>query len=142
MKLKIERPNWDNNGCPECGSSVNEYNFEKWFGDYVEPINKILAEGIEVGITSTFSEDYEMLLHDTIHRQKMSTMNIEVEKEYHTLRYGDEKRTHKAIIIDIKPVERERPESVLEDLVKCETKDDLINLDVIRRAKAVLGNEI
>lgn len=85
MTLKIERPAFYS--VTRSGVwTVDE--FESWFTTHVEPINKLLSEGVEV-------VGY------------IKPGRIWQEKEYH-----DDTVTHKALLINIQPIKQETAEEL------------------------------
>ena len=116
MKLKIERPDYL---AAQDGSTWTE-RFDKWFDENVEPINLMLSEGVEV-------------------RSDYCNLSWAVQGSDY---YGQEYMTHKALLINIQPIKKERAEDVLRDFLAWDEgdgHDDSIK-EIIKRAKAVLGD--
>ena len=90
--MKIERVIWANISGGECG--VNQRAFDYWFDECVEPINKMLSEGVEVYGTSnlTYSNyDSRLNFNRTDH--------------------------HSALLINRQPIKRKSREQQLEEFV-------------------------
>ena len=95
MKLKIERPDWDDlyietPGKGSLNMSISDQEIRilnRWFDQHVEPINKMLAEGVEV---YGYGDD----------------KSIWQKPEHHDMH----EVTHKALLICIEPLEKKCPE--------------------------------
>lgn len=120
MKLGIEKPDFAND---VLFSHTLEFN--KWFYDFVEPINKLLREGVEV---KRYAEnDMEWFTDNAIHCKEIPS--------------------HNALLINIQPVKQETPEDVLRDICNWfENLDGNIKFkltggdeQIIERAKRALG---
>ena len=112
--MKIERPFWGRGSEEKPGlGPINAPAFYKWFDKYVEPVNKMLADAIEV-------------------------YRIESSPAY-TLSPtpGD---THKALLINIQPIRKETAEDVLRCMLReREENPNLVFQESwFQRAKAVL----
>jgi hypothetical protein len=125
--LKIERPRLNKFLIPvatgpdsgmERISHIKSKDFKEWFDNCVEPINKILAEGVEV---TCYKEHYE-------ERVKWCASEIMLDC-----------KTHKALLINIQPIKEETAEGVLRDILNSDT---LIRSELAVRARRVLdGNK-
>ena len=123
MKLKIEKPNWHVelitlNKSSSGMSLAQEQWLNEWFHQEVEPINKILAEGVEV---SGDVDDFSM-------SEWRSTKGR-----------GYENNTHKALLINIQPIKKDTAEDVLRDLSKeviCTTTQKLAERMIVLQARA------
>jgi len=132
MKLQIEKPTWWKliNGTFPPQFSVDS--LAKWFEENVEPINKMLAEGVEV--FSKYDKTYLGYMWSTA---------------------DNHHQNHKALLINIQPIEKETAEDVLRDFIevhkafnlsgptRTKTQIDMTieNASAIyERAKAVLGD--
>ena len=95
-----------------------------WFDSKVEPINKMLAEGVEIY--------QELKLMDSL---------WDTDKDSHNMKFDT-----KALIINIRPIKRETKEDFIRDWIayeECEIKKSGPYVsshipDLIKRAKAVL----
>jgi len=110
---KIERPDWDDVLEEDPLSITQEDELNTWFNQFVEPINELLENAVKVyGIPQdncTFGQDQ------------------------------DNYDTHKALLIDIQPIEKETAEDVLKDFLKHQGNFKNIDLDILAtRAKAAL----
>ncbi len=104
--MKIEKPDL---------VEIATRDFDEWFDKYVEPINKMLAEGIEV-------YNFEEIWHPVNDA------------------YGDERPRNKALLIQ--PIKKETAEDVLRDLVEMHESDIYSLLsESYSRAKAVLNEK-
>lgn len=117
MDLKIERPCFKKL-LEGIALSQQVALLEDWFKQYVEPINKLLALGVQVhGAT------FEGLNEWT--KTKLSNDD------------------HKALLINIQPIKKETAEDVLRDLhERCLVEHEGITSDLARRIKVVLGEEL
>lgn len=108
--MKIERPDW--NGFFGISDKLG---VEAWFNDKVEPINKMLSEGVEVFVPKDFKDPDGGF-------------------------WGKNKQsfdTHKALLINIQPIKKETAEDVLRDILENEVLTPGGATE--RRAKAVLA---
>ncbi len=116
------------NGDKTIEPVITEKDFDRWFNEHVEPINRMLSEGIEV-----WSDDWGDFKGEHMWSDKEDScvaLNM---------------NTHKALLINIQPLKKETAEDVLRDLVsyceedgipetaKCDPTFKLYN-----RAKAIL----
>ena len=114
--MKIEKPTW----MLENRSVGTEY-FLDWFDAVVGPMNKILAEGVE----------------------------IYGDKKYGWIDRDNRDCKDKALLINIRPIKRETKEDFIRDWIayeECEIKKSGPYVsshipDLIKRAKAVLENK-
>lgn len=123
--MKIERPDWFSLAFDIDFKSKTVGELDLWFDQHVEPINKMLSEGVEIygdhnlgnGSAPYYSFAYEQIPHSA----------------------------HRAILINIEPIQKETAEDVLRDIVKAFHPDDYETdtkaFDLIHRAKAVLEQE-
>lgn len=118
--MKIERPDWAYEGAFPANNDLEyaENCLNEWFDKHVEPINKMLSEGVEVyGFQGP--EGYAM-------------------EQFHS----KETDTHKGILINIEPIKKETAEDVLRDIVRdCDNAGIESMEDYYNRAKKVLGEE-
>jgi len=120
---KIERPDWNKMGTfnDVTGKSRMLYShrvkLNDWFDAYIEPINKMLEEAVEV--SAYMSEETESLWYGCDH--------------------FIEKDTHKALLINIQPINKKRTaEDLLRDILKGEyTKRR--DIDLIKDIEKVLN---
>ena len=115
--MKIEKPFW----FLSFGFEGKKHDkIDRWFDEHVEPVNKMLAEGVEV----------------------WGYPPSESAKEDHI--WGvqkDEHLTHKALLINIQPIKKETAEDVLKELVQNWSRTSGTDCDIGRlvdKAKAVL----
>jgi len=115
MKLEIKKPDWK-------GMASDEFHI--WFASEVEPINKILSDGVEVKCGEWRDG------------QKSSKLGW-VAEEKHIESNG---RTHIGLLINRQPNKKETEKDVLRDLVKIYKSGQLGNKskEIIERAKAIL----
>lgn len=119
--MKIEQPNWTNIMGMTKPNSHYESRLRWWFEEHVEPINKMLAEGVEVAGDEVDKDTWIWGSH-----------------------YMDDGCEKKALLINIQPIKKETAEEVLRDYIKWHTeKPDTIDItdELAKRAKAVLGAE-
>ena len=119
--MKIERPDWLVLMRPDRtdpDSYFKKSEFDEWFDKHVEPINKMLEEGVEVYNDETLS--------DTIWAYDMRPEFVK-------------DQTRKALLINIQPIVKETAEDVLSDILNADWDD--LGSDLHDRAKAVLGEE-
>ena len=115
--VKIERPDWlvlmrlDRT---DPDSYFKKSEFDEWFDKHVEPINKMLEEGVEVYNDETLS--------DTIWAYDMRPEFVK-------------DQTRKALLINIQPIVKETAEDVLRDILNADWDD--LGSDLHDRAKAV-----
>lgn len=118
MKLKIEKPDWYKLA-PKKKEPWNDYeaNLDHWFDTYVEPINKLLAEGVEV---RSCPLKYTWAAKGTDHYEKNNGFS--------------------ALLINIEPIRKETAEDVLRDLVALMEKYNsaFVTNEEYKRAKRVL----
>lgn len=111
MKLRIEIPKlWRSDSISKSPGYINYPEFFNWWYQEVEPINKMLSDGVEVYVSGGYKNMYT------------ATTNPE----------GAEK---KALLIDIRPIEPDTPEKVLRDMVD---SGHLFFGEFVERAKKVL----
>lgn len=121
--MKIERPDWQDLFL-HAGMNI-------WFDTHVEPINKLLSEGVEVkgNITPTSNQEpYNGY-------------------DFNGGTLGKTDPTHKALLINIEPIKQETREQQLENCIRslltCATsKDPIYTQEVymreVEKAKALL----
>ena len=108
--MKIEKPDRS-----DWGELM--WSFNHWFKEKVEPVNEMIANGIEV---------------------------YNFEEIWHPMRdaYGDDKPSNKALLINIEPIKKETAEDVLRDILRMYLENgSYMNKDLFifkQRAKAVL----
>lgn len=111
MKLKIERPKWQEiiHKDPSGGYPAS---LDIWFNEKVLPINKLLSAGVEVYANA-------------------GTENLSIYHPFH--RSGSTSDTHRALLIDIKPIKTKTREEKLEELVEkifyCKTWEQVRELE-------------
>ena len=117
--MEIIEPNWYD---LDCLPSMGPKKARIWFKENVEPINKLLAEGVEV-YADKFEEDKPIYFKD---------------------RAGE---GQKALLINLQPIKAETAEDVLRDAIEfldphsdSEAKPDY-NHELFKRAKAVLKEQ-
>lgn len=93
--MKIERPDWKKICYQNEAFHLYLNELDKWFDTHIEPINKMLSEGVEVAVDKTRSG---------WHTNKTPFGQI-----------GG--ATHKALLINIEPIKRETREEQLEKFV-------------------------
>ena len=110
--MRIERPDWKRMGSPFLAKST----LDRWFDDVVEPINKMLSEGVEVVGDYT---DSGYWVYDT------------------------DKPTHKALLINIELTKKDTAEDLIRDLLSSDVVMEADGLENWKRwkqrAKEVLG---
>ena len=92
--MKIECPDWRwimQRTAMESPPLFSEQ-LDRWFDDHVEPINKLLADRVEV-------YNFEEVWHPC------------------KTAYGDERPVNKALLINIQPIKQETAEDVLRELL-------------------------
>jgi len=112
--MKIERPDWLNllpMSDTHIRSALNE-----WFTEHVEPINKMLSEGVSV---TGYQNDIATVWRDE--------------------RSNCKNGTHKALLINIEPIKQETCADVLRDLVKIDKY--CMGETNYERAKAALARD-
>jgi len=115
--MKIELPDWSY-------YSPGVDGFLEWFDEHVDPINKMLAEGVEIY--------QEQTLMDSLWDTDKKAPNM--------------KFTRKAILIDVKPIQKDTAQDILKDWVSWvagnKSTINKFTLDqILIRAKAVLEGE-
>ena len=121
--MKIERPDWFDEVDIYKKNLHMGPKLSEWFDARVEPINKLLSEGVEV--------------YGFMDRGKSGNAPL----FYRELETGE---THKALLIKITPIKKETAEDVLRELCRRWNEDvsnSLIMDDLIDRAKAALERE-
>jgi len=124
--MKIERPKWQSmlDTGPPYSNPLDDLN--RWFDKYVEPVNKILSEGIEV----------------SGHRQREGWLMGSLLDENND---GD---THKALLINIEPLKKltateEKAVKILNQIIQADDDGDLMGWnelhDKIKAAKKILS---
>ena len=136
MKLEIEKPAWTPNPDEVYGALqvLTLTDFNKWFTENVEPINKLLREGVEVYYNYSYSNDIgarEYFWHES-----------------HVP--SDEKKALLINITETKPKTRvEKLEECLENMLNMNiimnSDDGIVQSSkydsIIGQAKALLGQE-
>lgn len=102
-KMKIERPDWYpmlgiGNG-PRYTERVSREKLDQWFDNHIEPINKMLADGVEVYGYNDVSVEYE--------GEGWCFAQSEAPND-----------THKALLVDIQSIRKKSREQQLEEFVK------------------------
>lgn len=131
--MRIEKPDWRAPFGIKVADSMLPIILNGWFQSKVEPINKMLAEGVAVNafkITETMTDS---------EKQSVGMWTCG--------EWDDGRDTHKALLINIKPIKKETAEDVLRDIVGL--LDPGCNLEGSKeyrikqwkRAKAVLEEE-
>lgn len=120
MKLRIKFPAWvgymtEQGTEPTYHHHQFQKQFENWWHREVEPINKMLSEGVEVTGCVPPGEKETLWSHK-----------------------GISKDTHKALLINIQPIEKDTPEKVLRDWLKCSGESYEYIKELELRAKKVL----
>jgi len=107
---KIERPDW------RC--FPNDASLAEWFNENVEPINKMLSEGVEVNCIQ--SNDNVWYYRDNINN-------------LHSV-------TQKAFLINIEPIKKENAKDVLRDYIRAYDGEvmDCGEIELYNRARKVL----
>lgn len=121
--MKIERPAWYDMA-PFKKKPWNDYveSLNHWFTTHVEPINKMLSEGVEVISADSKSSNWWT-----------KCSNIESEEVAWV---------RKALLINITPIKRESALDLIKDILESDARGELMNWedlhDKLAKARAVL----
>lgn len=127
--MKIEKPDWDT----LKGSSINSFDYhvlDTWFQENVEPVNKMLAEGVEVYGHKEADHPFWYMFENPSESSMKS-------------------HTHKALLINIQEIKPKTREEKVKDLID-ETYDLILKqpkgyIEKIRtkqlEAKAILEDK-
>ena len=121
--MKIEKPNWESGYYPSLDTNIV---FQDWFKENVEPVNKMLSEGVEV----------------EGHYDKEC-------KAWYMSSNGEETSlgaTHKALLINIQEIKPKTREEELEECLywavhELEHGYSTINGSKLEKAKAILDGK-
>lgn len=121
MKMKIERPRWMISDKPGDMELISLKVVQDWFSEVVEPISKMLAEGVEV-YGYKFRGNWSFR-----HNETNAT-------------------THKALLIKIEPIKQETTSDVLKEWlshINTHNGADLTmtEIELMKRARAALARE-
>ena len=112
--MKIDRPDWYKIAATPW-NNINETTLNEWFDEFVEPINKMLSEAVQV---YGYIEDGKP-------------------KYYSSYTWGDSIKESKALLINIQPIKKETAEDVLREISKME-EGQYVYPSLLKRVKAVL----
>lgn len=121
--MKIKKPCWEDLLC-YIDYEATEKNLDMWFEENVEPVNKVLSEGVEVRGPFTTFKSWEV---------PFTHLGSEL----------------KALLINIQPIKQQSREEKLEELVKeftdlwdeKATGSGALFTDVYDKAKALLESK-
>lgn len=119
--MKIEKPRWAEkllrlNNSDIGFSKAQDQWLNEWFQEYIEPINKMLGEAVEVYADEAFTNGGSIYLKD----------------------YAGQ--GYKALLINIEPIKKETAEDVLRYFVEgVQAGGKWDSAELYERAKAVLG---
>lgn len=112
--MKIERPDWKKEIWKDLGSWRP---LNVWFDQHVEPINKMLSEGVEI----------------TCHRNSFTSQD----SWYATKNLYE--ATHKALLINIEPIKKDTTDDVLREFIRLYQKGNYTTMsDIYHRALTIL----
>jgi len=112
--MRIEKPGF-------VLSDRYDVEFNNWFDEHVEPVNEAIRNGVEVYASN------EVLDDETWHKNMFNDL-----------------RTHKALLINIQPIEKDSAEKVLRDMIAIKKQHPVLSYDkqldtFFERAKKLLA---
>ena len=120
----IEKPDWKRFFCYGTTKQENIKHLDNWFKNCVEPANELIRNGVEVNV---------LCLNPHMPTSCFKTVP------------NDEDATHKALLINIEPIEQDSYEKLVRDIVdmddvlKHDTFGYALRGDHLKRAKKLLA---
>lgn len=128
--MKIEKPDWEiikrNHPIGFACSKPEDYQLSQWFKENVDPVNKLLSEGVEV-----------------VGKVKNIDGGLTNKKYWCATQIQNTNETHTGLLINIQPIKKETAEDVLKDLIKTDPMSANTGCDewvvgLVERARKVL----